>query len=255
MSDEGIDRAVRALRAAGDAGRRGAPGMIDLRTRALLAAAERGRSRRRLVRWALPLAATLVFSSAWAASSGYLGAPWRAVRALVGESREVPVPPAPSRVAAGEPTTPAQLLAPAPETSAPTDPSPPVVPVESLPVAPAWQPSTSRAEPSAARGTTPVADPGASTATVPSQALYAAAHRAHFVDQNPGIALAAWDAYLRAAPDGALAPEARYNRAVCLVRLGRRQEARDALRPFAVGQYGEYRRLEATELIAALAAP
>lgn len=78
------------------------------------------------------------------------------------------------------------------------------------------------------------------------------AHQAHFVDHDFGAALRAWDAYLGAAPAGRFAPEARYNRALCLVRLGRKGEAESALRPFADGAYGGYRRDEAKALIEAL---
>jgi hypothetical protein len=74
-------------------------------------------------------------------------------------------------------------------------------------------------------------------------------HSAH----DPG-ALAAWDRYLVAADGGVLIPEARYNRALCLVRLGRVQEAKLALTPFARGDYAGYRRAEAQALLKALAA-
>jgi hypothetical protein len=43
--------------------------------------------------------------------------------------------------------------------------------------------------------------------------------------------------------------EARYNRAVALARLGRREEAMRALEPFAAGEYGEYRREDARRII------
>jgi hypothetical protein len=82
--------------------------------------------------------------------------------------------------------------------------------------------------------------------------LYAAAHRAHFVDRDPIAAIAAWDAYLRVAPDGLLVPEARYNRALALVRVGRHSEANEALRPFAEGRYGGYRQREAAQIVEAL---
>jgi hypothetical protein len=86
----------------------------------------------------------------------------------------------------------------------------------------------------------------------PTHDLYRTAHRAHFVDQNPAAALAAWDEYLRAAPQGRFALEARYNRALCLARLGRNAEAREALAPFAAGKFAGYRQHEAAELSAAL---
>jgi hypothetical protein len=57
---------------------------------------------------------------------------------------------------------------------------------------------------------------------------------------------------LAAYPSGCFAPEARYNRALVLVRLGRRAEAREALRPFAAGELGGYRQREAKELIDAM---
>jgi hypothetical protein len=84
--------------------------------------------------------------------------------------------------------------------------------------------------------------------------LYGRAHRAHFVGDAPGRALAAWDAYLAAYPHGVFAPEARYNRALCLLRLGRRADATRALRPFADGRFGGYRRAEAEALLAWAAA-
>jgi hypothetical protein len=80
-------------------------------------------------------------------------------------------------------------------------------------------------------------------------AAYARAHRAHFVDDAPARALAAWDAYLASYPAGVFAPEAAYNRALCLARLGRIAEASAALRPFARGRFGAYRRNEAALLL------
>lgn len=81
-------------------------------------------------------------------------------------------------------------------------------------------------------------------------ALFRRAQRLH-LNRDPR-ALAAWDDYLRVAGSGPLAPEARYNRALCLVRSGRKAEAKAALAPFANGAYGTYRRTEAAELIKAL---
>jgi hypothetical protein len=43
--------------------------------------------------------------------------------------------------------------------------------------------------------------------------------------------------------------EARYNRAICLMRLGRRTEAIAALRPFADGEWTGYRQEEARALL------
>jgi hypothetical protein len=74
---------------------------------------------------------------------------------------------------------------------------------------------------------------------------YGVAHRAHFVAGVPARALAAWDAYLAAYPDGRFAYEARYNRALCLVRLERLAEARRALRALVTG----YRRSDVQILL------
>jgi hypothetical protein len=82
--------------------------------------------------------------------------------------------------------------------------------------------------------------------------LYARAHEAHFVQRNAAAALTAWDAYLVAQPDGRFALEAKYNRALCLVRLERLDEAKTALRPFRDGRFGSYRQVEAARLLGAL---
>ncbi|MBK7778704.1 MAG: tetratricopeptide repeat protein [Sandaracinaceae bacterium] len=101
------------------------------------------------------------------------------------------------------------------------------------------------ASPEQPAATAPVSDP--------DLALYREAHRAHFVQRDSRAALAAWDRYLAAHPRGSFALEARYNRALCLVRLGRHDAARQALAPFAAGDVGGgYRRTEASALLEAL---
>jgi hypothetical protein len=82
---------------------------------------------------------------------------------------------------------------------------------------------------------------------------YARAHEAHFTRDAPAEALAAWNRYLAAYPNGAFVPDARYNRALCLLRLGRHTAAAQALRPFADGVFHGYRRLEAGALLDYLA--
>lgn len=84
---------------------------------------------------------------------------------------------------------------------------------------------------------------------------YEAAHALHFEARSPAAAIEAWDAYLTEYPHGRFAPEARYNRALCLVRIGRRAEARVALAPFADGAPGSYRQHEARLLLDALVEP
>ena len=79
---------------------------------------------------------------------------------------------------------------------------------------------------------------------------YGRAHRAHFDEGAPERALAGWEDYLRRYPRGAFEPEARFNRAICLVRLGRHAQAERAVRSFADGRFGNYRRAEAEQLLA-----
>ena len=70
----------------------------------------------------------------------------------------------------------------------------------------------------------------------PVESLYRAAHELHFHGSDAQAALDAWDRYLAVEPTGRFAVEARYNRALCLVRLARYDEARDALGPYARGE-------------------
>jgi hypothetical protein len=79
--------------------------------------------------------------------------------------------------------------------------------------------------------------------------LYLVAHRLHFGGASPDAAVRAWDAFLRAAPRDSFAPEARYNRAIALLKLGRFEAALAALEPFACSAPGAYRQREARELI------
>jgi len=99
---------------------------------------------------------------------------------------------------------------------------------------------------------TPIVAPTPQPKVVRAEDLYRAAHRLHFVDADMNGALAAWNRYLALAPNGPFAPEAKYNRAIALARLGRKSEAIAALRPFADGSFGDYRRDEARKLIDAL---
>lgn len=85
-----------------------------------------------------------------------------------------------------------------------------------------------------------------------ADALYQRAHALHFGAQDPAAALAAWDAYLAAAPAGRFAAFAHYNRALCLLRLGRTAEARRTLQLFSSGGFGGYRRAEAQSLLDAM---
>lgn len=189
----------------------------------------RATTRRRLkyTRWlVMPMAASFVVFAAWASASGRL-TQWISTRALDDVERSEPAPPPSalarpaSQPAAPPPATPEVEPAPEPEVVPPVAQAPPVkrVPAPS----------------------------------VDADALYREAHDAHFVRRDPAAALAAWDRYLAAAgPGGRFTLEARYNRAISLVRLGRRDDAAAALRPFANGEYGGYRRDEAAQLLRTL---
>jgi hypothetical protein len=213
----------------------------------------RTRERRRsFARWVvLPAAAVLVASTAWAGVTGRLTPAVRSMLDALHDERPAPVsvlPPAP------EPP-PAPVAPNAPEPEPEPEPAPaPVAPRDDVPtlVPSASPPVTARPGPAV---TAPPAAPAAPTASAadPHAALFAEAHRLHFTDRDPARALDAWDRYLAVAPNGRFAPEARYNRALTLVRLGRRTEAQAELAAFATGTYGEYRRAEAKALLDGLA--
>ncbi len=184
--------------------------------------------RRTRLAFLLPIAASFVAVSAWGAASGQARLVLDKLERLVG----VTVSSTPS----GAKAVPRQLAAP-PLHSAPS-------PEQAVLAA------SAEAEPLPARAiAAPAASSARATASASALALYRVAHAAHFVDHDPARALVAWDAYLAAAPNGQFAPEARYNRALSLVRLGRGKEARSALAPFANGAYGGYRKAEASALL------
>jgi hypothetical protein len=83
-------------------------------------------------------------------------------------------------------------------------------------------------------------------------ASYRRAHDAHFRGSDPVAALAAWDAYLARYPEGQLALEARYDRALVLIKLQRWTAAVAALAAFADAPAGSYRQAEAARLLEAV---
>lgn len=80
--------------------------------------------------------------------------------------------------------------------------------------------------------------------------LYRVAHQLHFHGSDQLAALAAWDKYLASESSGRFAIEARYNRAMTLIKLRRYREALLALQPFAAGEImpAGYRQSEAKRL-------
>lgn len=65
-------------------------------------------------------------------------------------------------------------------------------------------------------------------------------------------AVDAYRRYVRDYPTGRFVPEAKYNTALALLKLGRKAEARPLLIPFADGLYGTYRRDAARKLLDAI---
>lgn len=207
----------------------------------------------------VPLAAAFVLFATWAAATGAIQ------RALFGEtqmersvSSASSASPAPPPLASASPAAvPAPSAAtPEPEADASAarvvESAPPPPSVALVAPAPTAAPVAPVASASSAPAPNAAAPPPAPSVPSPEDEAYAAAHQAHFASRDYGAALAAWDRYLAAFPAGRLAPEARYNRAICLVRLGKKAEARSALEPFADGTMGGYRRAEAQRLLDAL---
>jgi len=177
----------------------------------------------------LPIAAVLAGATASAAVTGKIPAALHAFARVLGRGPSEPKADVPAASAKSQVIAAAPVPSTADSTPIPEVPS--AKPVHAKPIA------------------KHVAEPPAEPSAPDSLALYRAAHRLHFAGQDPAGALAAWDAYLAADPEGAFALEARYNRALCLVRLGRTNEAREALAPFARGVSGGYRKSEARALL------
>ncbi len=227
MSGDLLQKASEALRAsAGEAdGGRGA----ETLTRVLHTLRRRERTRR-VGRIVVPVAFLLLATSVWAITSGRVPSPLKRDqhRADVGPTARS------SRATAG--TTPVLEPLPSPEPP-PTVPSP--LP-EALPMIP--------------RSRHPVAAVGREVASTSADDIYGQAHIAHFERGDFAAALSLWDRYLAITPLPPFAVEARFNRAIALLRLGQSDVAAAALRPFVEGDYGSYRRDEARRLLQAIGA-
>jgi hypothetical protein len=263
MSDELLARAASALRDEHDGASDAA---FDTRER-IVATAQQARIRRRRTFVVLPLLAAFVASAAWATETGRLARLVSAIsRAAHGAAVVAPAPRA-SGGGARLPAPPARAAAPVQveplsERAAAAPGAPPPERVAKADAgAPGEHPKTAastverrvgRRSPRASETSEASIPPSVESppnAQIDPNELYREAHAAHFVLKDPAAALAAWDRYLAAAPNGAFAVEARYNRAIALVRLGRTAEAAQALRPFAAGDYGAYRKVEAQRLL------
>jgi hypothetical protein len=222
-SDDLLRRAARDLRerSDGDAG-----AGARTRERVLALTAKRKRRRKSWTLVTVMLGSLLMMSSVWAAATGRLPRLWHA---LVPHQAEPPI--------AGSQAVPR---------TPPVAPSPPLASAPEPRPAPA---TTTVAQP--AKRSVP-ARPSPPAPTDPEEQLFKSAYRDQFVRHDAQAALDGWNAYLGAAPQGRFALEAAYDRALCLVRLGRRAEAISALRPFVDGTHGDYHRRDATRLSAAL---
>jgi hypothetical protein len=237
MSDDMLERATRALSAKYSPENAALRGDLGLRRVEQSLADRRGQpSRWRLV--TLVIAASFVALTAWASVSGHLPRWFRASAA------DTSRPPQRGDSASGDAThSPATTSTETrSEAPVPADPAPLVAPSLTGPKS---------------RPRAPDMPPKAAPAPVPSlpdlDVLYREAHDAHFSRNDPSAALVAWDRYIAAAgANGRMMLEARYNRAMALVRLGRSDDAKQALEPFARGEFGGYRREEARRLLESL---
>jgi hypothetical protein len=275
MSDDLLERATRALR---ETSAEPQPRSGLTRARILDSAQKRHAPRGVIVRWLIGISAVLAASTALARVAEH----WPELRELLAPAATEPANSAP------KPTRRAQ-----PKAATPVSPAlQPMAAADGAAVAPGSGPQASGSElgeraaantpveqtlrprrardpaPRRPRSTTPTpaTSPATTSAALPAAApaseaaphaesaelsLFRRAQQLHLA-HDPG-AVAAWDAYLRIAGQGVLAPEARYNRALALVRQGRIAEARHALGMFARGELGNYRRGEAQRLLDALA--
>lgn len=214
---------------------------------------------------------------------GAHGQPERGAAPAPARPERVAAPAQPERVAAPAPAQPERVAAPAPheqvatpareparrggapssrrrESSAPKrslsaniPAKPSIAPAPAEPLSePDPEPTAAPAEPKerVASASPPSPPPKAAAAEPAELALFRRAQALH--NAHDTRAIAAWDAFLRVASASVLAPEARYNRALGLVRASRFDEARRALKPFAAGAYGAYRKEEAQALLARL---
>lgn len=193
----------------------------------------RARGRRRLLQSALIVGGLVISGLSWAVSTGRIS-----LRSAPAAS---PATPAPVPVASPSPAS--KLSATRVAAPAPAEPAVPLI-REPLYARSAFEPAPAEV---------PIAAEAAirrRPAAPPVEALYRAAHELHFRGTDHPAALAAWDAYLAADPAGRFAIEARYNRALVLVRLGRYADARAALAPYARGEIANgYRATEARALV------
>jgi TolA-binding protein len=255
MTDDLLKRATNALRE-----ETGEPELRSGLTRARLfdSAAQQHKQGRARFRWVVPFVLTFGASAALGqVTHQYFPVVWNAVMPDVLD-RQLSEPEQPKlrkhkQPAVVVPAPVAQPVpAPAPVIEAPARPEPVV---ELTPVA--QKPLRTKRAPATVKHETPAPAPAPVVTIKPAPqaesaelALFRRAMKLH--DAKDKSAIGAWDDFLRVAPKSPLATEARYNRALGLVRANRAPEAKAALKPFARGDYGGYRKREAAELLEAL---
>lgn len=264
MSDDILAAATAALRAqTGTIDRDAGMAAEATRFRLRRSLAERTRTRRRASVIGVVLAILFGTTVTWAWSTGRVEAAWRAVSGPAPTPIEQAVALAPRPSARRPPAAPVVVtpsvveIAPAPVAAAaepgvvPVEvPEPTVKPRRRAPVAPSIEAARPAPPPVAAVVPAPV-EPVEPAQSPEIEALYRTAHELHFRGGDAAKALAAWDAYLAAEPSGRFLVEAKYNRAIVLVKLERYDDARAALGPFARGDVtpAGYRQAEAKALI------
>ncbi len=215
-------------------------------TRERLMASLHARKHRRRSRFAvlLPLAAIFVGSTAFAAVTGALDA------IVVGALQAVGVTSATDWPA--DESVPDDQR-PNPATARPIEPTvQPPVELEAEPDEAAAEAERANDSEQAAASAAPAVVPTPKTVIDDGQSVYRRAHEAHFKSGDLTTALVYYERYLTEHPSGRFAVDARYNRALCLVRLGRHAEARSILRSFADGAFGTYRQGDAARLLEAI---
>jgi TolA-binding protein len=212
--------------------------------------------RARRIRMWIPIAAVLAVGTTALARSGGLGT-FRALWTDRGAATERGAPPvvpaapaisvpAPERspltqASSAQPAEPASLETAAPAPAPASAPPPPRRPDPSVAALASSTASSTALPPPAREAPSP-------TRTAEAD-VYERAHRLHFDGADTRAALAAWDDYLSRYPSGVFAPDARYNRAIDLLKMKRYAEARAALQPFADGSFGGYHGADARDLL------
>lgn len=247
-----------------------------IRRRIVLGLGAERRRQARVLRVVLPVAATFAGSVALAASQGALPRfddvrEWLGVGVTETGRRATDDERAPvAKVASPTPSSPPAAPAPRPEVKQPAS----GLALDELPVEKPIREEVPRRDPAAAirRDPKSVPVPQSEPDVRPAEELdvpdggpdarqdvlsedlraYQVAYRVHFESGIPALALSAWDEYLESYPAGAFAPEARLNRAACLIRLGRHDEARRVLLPVAESSSFAYGKERAQKLLEAL---